>query len=219
MNLFYLQIISFTLVALITSTNAQENLNFEIPTYKDFLELFPDGYPKYNNEIGNPMSIGAYELYLKELGYSSVSQSGNKVGIKIIVDGYNLTEGNDEKVNKKIEQKTKNKNQNKDNIDKTNIPLVELESWGSEIQKTIKDYLIYPPKAISRKQTGQVILSISLSNKGKIINAKIEKSSGFQSLDQGVMMTVNSLNYLTPKIILEPKKTYTFILPINFSLN
>jgi len=219
MNLFYLQIISFTLVALITSTNAQENLNFEIPTYKDFLELFPDGYPKYNNEIGNPMSIGAYELYLKELGYSSVSQSGNKVGIKIIVDGYNLTEGNDEKVNKKIEQKTKNKNQNKDNIDKTNISLVELESWGSEIQKTIKDYLIYPPKAISRKQTGQVILSISLSNKGKIINAKIEKSSGFQSLDQGVMMTVNSLNYLTPKIILEPKKTYTFILPINFSLN
>tara|TARA_B100000029_G_scaffold4429_1_gene5074 strand:- start:2010 stop:2669 length:660 start_codon:yes stop_codon:yes gene_type:complete len=219
MNLFYLQIISFTLVALITSTNAQENLNFEIPTYKDFLELFPDGYPKYNNEIGNPMSIGAYELYLKELGYSSVSQSGNKVGIKIIVDGYNLTEGNDEKVNKKIEQKTKNKKQNKDNIDKTNIPLVELESWGSEIQKTIKDYLIYPPKAISRKQTGQVILSISLSNKGKIINAKIEKSSGFQSLDQGVMMTVNSLNYLTPKIILEPKKTYTFILPINFSLN
>ena len=219
MNLYYLQIISFTLVALITSTNAQENLNFEIPTYKDFLELFPDGYPKYNNEIGNPMSIGAYELYLKELGYSSVSQSGNKVGIKIIVDGYNLTEGNDEKVNKKIEQKTKNKKQNKDNIDKTNIPLVELESWGSEIQKTIKDYLIYPPKAISRKQTGQVILSISLSNKGKIINAKIEKSSGFQSLDQGVMMTVNSLNYLTPKIILEPKKTYTFILPINFSLN
>ena len=219
MNLFYLQIISFTLVALITSTNAQENLNFEIPTYKDFLELFPDGYPKYNNEIGNPMSIGAYELYLKELGYSSVSQSGNKVGIKIIVDGYNLTEGNDEKVNKKIEQKTKNKKQNKDNIDKTNITLVELESWGSEIQKTIKDYLIYPPKAISRKQTGQVILSISLSNKGKIINAKIEKSSGFQSLDQGVMMTVNSLNYLTPKIILEPKKTYTFILPINFSLN
>ena len=154
MNLFYLQIISFTLVALITSTNAQENLNFEIPTYKDFLELFPDGYPKYNNEMGNPMSIGAYELYLKELGYSSVSQSGNKVGIKIIVDGYNLTEGNDEKVNKKIEQKTKNKKQNKDNIDKTNIPLVELESWGSEIQKTIKDYLIYPPKAISRKQLG-----------------------------------------------------------------
>ena len=118
-----------------------------------------------------------------------------------------------------MNKKTKNKKQNKDNIDKTNIPLVELESWGSEIQKTIKDYLIYPPKAISRKQTGQVILSISLSNKGKIINAKIEKSSGFQSLDQGVMMTVNSLNYLTPKIILEPKKTYTFILPINFSLN
>ncbi len=219
MNLFYLQFISFTLVALITSTNAQENLNFEIPTYQDFLELFPDGYPTYNNEIGNPMIKGAYELYSKELGYSSGSQSGNKVGIKMSVEGYNLTEGNDEKVNKKIEQKTKNKKQNKDNIDKTNIPLVELESWGSEIQKTIKDYLIYPPKAISRKQTGQVILSISLSNKGKIINAKIEKSSGFQSLDQGVMMTVNSLNYLTPKIILEPKKTYTFILPINFSLN
>ena len=138
-------------------------------------EAFPDGYPKYNNEIGNPMSIGAYELYLKELGYSSASQSGNKVGIKIIVDGYNLTEGNDEKVNKKIEQKKKNKKQNKDNIDKTNIPLVELESWGSEIQKTIKDYLIYPPKAISRKQTGQVILSVSLSGRGQIINAKIEK--------------------------------------------
>ena len=64
MNLYYLQFISFTLAILISSTNAQENLNFEIPTYKDFLELFPDGYPKYNNEIGNPMSIGAYELYL-----------------------------------------------------------------------------------------------------------------------------------------------------------
>ena len=219
MNLYYLQFISFTLAILISSTNAQENLNFDIPTYKDFLELFPDGYPKYNNEIGNPMSIGAYELYLKELGYSSVSQSGNKVGIKIIVDGYNITEENGEKGNKKVEQKTKNKKQNKDDIKKINIPIFELENWGAEIQTTIKDYLIYPPKAISRKQTGQVILSVSLSGRGQIINAKIEKSSGFKSLDQGVMMTVNSLNYITPKIILESNKTYTFILPINFSLN
>ena len=38
------------------------------PTYLEFLKKFPDGYPKFIGS-GNPKSIGAFKMYLQELGY------------------------------------------------------------------------------------------------------------------------------------------------------
>ena len=37
------------------------------PTYSQFLNKFPDGYPQFSG-IGNPKSVGAFKMYLEELG-------------------------------------------------------------------------------------------------------------------------------------------------------
>ena len=56
------------------------------PTYSDFLEKFPDGYPKFIG-TGNPKSIGAFKLYLEELGYLTFENDGNSIGFKYYVSG------------------------------------------------------------------------------------------------------------------------------------
>ena len=45
-----------------------DNQNY--PTYSKFLKKFPDGYPKFSGP-GNSKSMGAFKLYLEDLGFKS----------------------------------------------------------------------------------------------------------------------------------------------------
>ena len=47
-------------------------------SYKEFLDKFPDGYPKFIG-MGNPKSIGAFKTYLHEFGYKSFDYEGNSI--------------------------------------------------------------------------------------------------------------------------------------------
>ena len=60
------------------NSNAEEILH---PSSYDFLKQFPDGYPNFN-EPGNPKSMGAFKLYLEDLGYFTFDNQGNSIGFK-----------------------------------------------------------------------------------------------------------------------------------------
>ena len=57
------------IILLITSPSfSQEKI---VPTYSDFLKIYPNGYPEYSSKVGNSKSIGAYQEYLDDIGFNS----------------------------------------------------------------------------------------------------------------------------------------------------
>ena len=202
-----------------------------IPTYQEFLNLFPNGYTGFDSNVGNPKSMGAYELYLRELGFSTNQRQGNNVGFQIFIESRSDFEATDDENGNKTSGDFYATSQQEKAIEIHAEKFSSLEKsyseyeiknnlsvWGHILQTYIKNNLVYPIKAVKRKETGKVIVSISVSPKGNILQSKIILSSGYNSLDQSVLKTINSIDNL-PKISkLEEDKVYKFTLPINFSL-
>ena len=193
------------------------------PTYLEFLKKFPDGYPKFIGS-GNPKSIGAFKMYLQELGYMTFDYGGNSIGFKFYVsdlDGNKSpSQSNRESnnVNKKFNAfsgASKNINTLTDSIlIKNNISL-----WIREINLQIQNIIKYPKIAKDRNQSGRVLISISLMPNGELLDVNIEETSGFKSLDQSTVNAINKIKKFYPAPFEAKNKNFTFILPIKFSLD
>ena len=59
-----------------------DNQNY--PTYSKFLKKFPDGYPKFSG-TGNSKSMGAFKLYLEDLGFKTFENTGNTIGFQFMI--------------------------------------------------------------------------------------------------------------------------------------
>ncbi len=123
------------------------------PTYLEFLKKFPDGYPKFIGS-GNPKSIGAFKMYLQELGYMTFDYGGNSIGFKFYVSDLDENKSQSQSIKDQsnrelnsVNQKfntfssaSKNINTLTDNIlVKNNISL-----WIREINLQIQNIIKYP---------------------------------------------------------------------------
>ena len=199
------------------------------PTYPKFLEIFPKGYPKYTGP-GNSKSIGAFRMYLQDLGYIIIDYEGNTIGFRYYVSDYNDMEDKTLSSNSETNISTQNNNDTSDinelsfgsfNSQTTIEKRAEVESilsWVKEINFQIKKIIKYPKIAKDRNQSGRVLISLSLRTNGNLEDINIESSSGFKSLDQSAINSIKKLNKFVSAPFEIKNKLFTFILPINYEL-
>ena len=199
------------------------------PTYPKFLEIFPNGYPKYTGS-GNSKSIGAFRMYLQDLGYIIIDYEGNTIGFRYYVSDYDDVEDKTLSNNSETNISTQNNNDTSDinelsfgsfNSQTTIEKRAEVESilsWVKEINFQIKKIIKYPKIAKERNQSGRVLISLSLRPNGNLEDINIEKSSGFKSLDQSAINSIKKLSEFASAPFESKNKLFTFILPINYEL-
>lgn len=199
------------------------------PTYPKFLEIFPNGYPKYTGS-GNSKSIGAFRMYLQDLGYIIVDYEGTTIGFRYYVSDYNEVENKTLSNNSETNINAQNNNDTNEinelsfgslNSQTTIEKRAEVESislWVKEINSQIKKTIKYPKIAKDRNQSGRVLISLSLRTNGNLEDINIESSSGFKSLDQSAINSIKKLNKFVSAPFEIKNKLFTFILPINYEL-
>ena len=200
------------------------------PTYSDFLEKYPDGYPKFIG-TGNPKSIGAFKLYLEELGYLTFENDGNSIGFKYYVSGSTKNSNSKERSTTETngnladnlttnEQSEKFYNNNlkamfsRDKYSQT----VLISEWVENINNQIKNIIKYPKISKDRNQYGRVLISISLKSNGDILKISLETSSGFTALDKSTINSIKKIKSFKPAPFESDHKVHTFILPVNYIL-
>ena len=199
------------------------------PTYPKFLEIFPNGYPKYTGS-GNSKSIGAFRMYLQDLGYIIIDYEGNTIGFRYYVSDYDDVEDKTLSNNSETNISTQNNNDTSDinelsfgsfksqtSIEKR-AEVESILSWVKEINFQIKKIIKYPKIAKERNQSGRVLISLSLRPNGNLEDINIEKSSGFKSLDQSAINSIKKLSEFASAPFESKNKLFTFILPINYEL-
>ena len=199
------------------------------PTYPKFLEIFPNGYPKYTGS-GNSKSIGAFRMYLQDLGYIIVDYEGTTIGFRYYVSDYNEVENKTLSNSSETNISAQNNNDTSDinelsfgsfNSQTTIEKRAEVESislWVKEINSQIKKTIKYPKIAKDRNQSGRVLISLSLRTNGNLEDINIESSSGFKSLDQSAINSIKKINKFVSAPFEIKNKLFTFILPINYEL-
>ena len=190
---FFYKIYFVLLILLIILPSFSQDRN--VPTYSDFLKIFPNGYPKYSSKIGNSKSIGAYQEYLDEIGFITLNSEGKRIGFRIILK-------NNSSQNRQINTYGKN----------------ELAYWGKLISEKISENLFYPPKAKNRNISGEVVMYLSVKTSGEVLRKYLTISSGHQSLDSAVLKVFEDIKFI-PKASFQNKEiSFDFIIPFEFKI-
>ena len=120
-----------------------DNQNY--PTYSKFLKKFPDGYPKFSGP-GNSKSMGAFKMYLEDLGFKTFENTGNTIGFQFMI-----YETNKDK---------------KNNINKTfNLfegDIKNLNNWINTLNFEIKNQITYPLILKKKNISGSLFVNLSL---------------------------------------------------------
>ena len=177
-----------------------DNQNY--PTYSKFLEKFPDGYPKFSGP-GNSKSIGAFKLYLEDLGFKTFENTGNSIGFRFMVYDTNK--------------------EKKNNINKTfNLfegDIKNLKNWINALNFEIKNQITYPLILKKKNISGSLFVNLSLNTNGEILDLSLNQSSGNKTLDNVALQLIKKIK-LFPSAGFEAKnKVFNFLIPLNFDLN
>ena len=172
------------------------------PTYSKFLEKFPDGYPKFSGP-GNSKSMGAFKLYLEDLGFRTFENTGNTIGFQFMI-----YETNKDK---------KNNINNTFNLIEEDIK--NLNNWINILNFEIKNQITYPLILKKKNISGSLFVNLSLNTNGEILDLSLNQSSGNKTLDNVALQLIKKIK-LFPKAGFEAKnKIFNFLIPLNFDLN
>jgi len=172
------------------------------PTYSKFLEKFPDGYPKFSGP-GNSKSMGAFKMYLEDLGFKTFENTGNSIGFRFMVYDTNK--------------------EKKNNINKTfNLfegDIKNLKNWINALNFEIKNQITYPLILKKKNISGSLFVNLSLNTNGEILDLSLNQSSGNKNLDNVALQLIEKIK-LFPSAGFEAKnKIFNFLIPLNFDLN
>lgn len=78
-------------------------------------------------------------------------------------------------------------------------------------QTVLSEHLFYPPEAVARGLEGEVLLLLTLSERGQLVSATIARSSGHALLDQAALDAARSIGSLPGN----PRQT---LFPVSFRL-
>ena len=172
------------------------------PTYSKFLEKFPDGYPKFSGP-GNSKSMGAFKMYLEDLGFKTFENTGNTIGFQFMIYETN---------------KDKKNNINK-TFDLFEGDIKNLNNWINTLNFEIKNQITYPLILKKKNISGSLFVNLSLNTNGEILDLSLNQSSGNKTLDNVALQLIKKIK-LFPKAGFEAKnKIFNFLIPLNFDLN
>ena len=75
----------------------------------------------------------------------------------------------------------------------------------------------YTPKSSVVSESGVVVMRITVARDGRLLDVSLVKSSGFPTLDNGVMDTIRQASPYAPLPSDIPGAQHTFILPVNYA--
>ena len=172
------------------------------PTYSKFLEKFPDGYPKFSGP-GNSKSMGAFKMYLEDLGFKTFENTGNTIGFQFMV--YDTSKEKKNKINKTF------------NLFEGDIK--NLNNWINTLNFEIKNQITYPLILKKKNISGSLFVNLSLNTNGEILDLSLNQSSGNKTLDNVALQLIKKIK-LFPSAEFEAKnKIFNFLIPLNFDLN
>ena len=96
---------------------------------------------------------------------------------------------------------------------------LSLDAYAQTIIQKIVDNLEYPLEAKKLSLEGSLKLALLLSSKGKVLDAKITKSSGYQILDENALKTAKQIIAYPPSPSGIRKKELWIDIPIIYNLN
>ncbi|MGA9081797.1 MAG: energy transducer TonB, partial [Pseudolabrys sp.] len=76
----------------------------------------------------------------------------------------------------------------------------------------------YPAPAQVRHETGVTTVAFTIDREGKVVASRVIRSSGFASLDQETIATVQRAAPFPPPPANLPGQTFDFTVPIQFNL-
>ncbi|HVJ55531.1 MAG TPA: TonB family protein [Aliidongia sp.] len=97
-------------------------------------------------------------------------------------------------------------------------PTNAMPSWQGLVLARFEQFKRYPHYAEQRGQQGVPYLSLVIDRQGKVLSFHIEKSSGFDSLDQEALALVERVQPLPPPPAEMPGTTLTLNVPIDFHM-
>jgi TonB family protein len=98
--------------------------------------------------------------------------------------------------------------------------LPEFKGGSMALMKYLGENIKYPRKARNRNQQGRVIVKFVVDTDGGIINTKVNKTSGYESIDEEALRVVNTMSgmWKPGKQNGQLVKVY-YLLPVTFRLD
>ena len=97
-------------------------------------------------------------------------------------------------------------------------PSAARASWQSQVVGWLGRYKRYPRLAQEQRQEGTVYLRFTMDRQGRVLNAQIEKSSGFTLLDEEVTELIQRAQPLPVPPPEVPGAQIVLTVPVQFSL-
>ncbi len=92
-------------------------------------------------------------------------------------------------------------------------------SYARELVDIVKRHQRYPRKALQKEHEGDLIISLTISSLGKIINLSVVQGSGSRYLDKGVLRQVRAIEPFPPIPASLNLESYNVEIPMSFSLS
>lgn len=97
-------------------------------------------------------------------------------------------------------------------------PTGDMASYYITLQQWIQRHQKYPSKAYRLKQQGVTMVKLGITAQGKLLFARIVKSSGFPLLDEAALEAIHKSAPLVPIPAHLGKKMMTLVIPMQFIL-
>jgi protein TonB len=95
---------------------------------------------------------------------------------------------------------------------------VETKAWFKGIFAQIQRHKAYPPAARARGEKGVVQVAFSIDRQGRLVASRVAHASGYASLDQAAMTTLEKAQPFPPPPADMPGEQFSFTVPVAFSL-
>jgi|GEM_PF-1120815 len=166
-----------------------------------FTHITGDGTTK--GQFKNNKQAGRWVSYFKNRKDSSVSEYND--------DGVMINYNNNPMKMSKVDSK-------KDVFTVVEV-MPEYPNGKEEIFKFINDNIKYPQEAFDKKWEGKAFINFIVNENGNIVEPKVEKSSGYEVLDDEAIRVIKLMPKWKPGMQNNKNVQVQLLLPFNFTLN
>ncbi len=99
------------------------------------------------------------------------------------------------------------------------LPSKAIPAWQGLLLGRLERAKRFPESARFRRQQGMVLLRFTMDRAGTVVSARIEKSSGYEALDEETLALVRRAQPLPRPPAEVPGATIELVVPVEFFLN
>lgn len=93
-----------------------------------------------------------------------------------------------------------------------------VSAWQGALQTALQRAKRYPEQARARQETGVAHLAFTMDRDGRVLSARIARTSGWEALDAETLALVRRAEPLPPPPTEMPGAIITLTVPVSFTL-